>query len=154
MELFVLRHGEASYSGCSDESRELTGRGRLQVQQVLRQKLSELENVQLVLNSPLMRAQQSADIFLAYIPDVQRHSIDWLKPGSNVLKAIQSLCLMQQQKELRSAVLVTHLPFVASFVESLCGFQSGSVSMDTGSLIAIDCDVVASGCGELRWQLN
>lgn len=154
MELFVLRHGEASYSACSDESRELTGFGRLQVQQVARQKISELGNVRLVLSSPLLRAQQSADIFLAYITAAQTHSVDWLKPDANVQTAIESLCLTQQQKAWQSIVLVTHLPFVTSFVESLCALDCGRVSMNTGSFIAIDCDVIAPGCGELRWQLN
>jgi len=62
MQLFILRHGEAQSVAPSDAQRQLTARGRLQVEQILQASLSAMGDVDCIYASPYIRAQQTAEI--------------------------------------------------------------------------------------------
>jgi len=154
VKIFVFRHGEAELSFGDDTLRQLTSHGRQQVEDSLRKKSEILKSTDTVLTSPLVRAQQSGEILQCFLPAAEVRAVDWLTPSSSPKDAIQQLSDLQEKRKISVIALVTHLPFVADFIETLCGLQRGSIRMTTGSLVAIETDVIAKGCAELCWQYH
>ena len=64
MKLYVLRHGEAEARAHNDSTRELTARGRLEIEQVARLFAARHIKLQRCFVSPYTRAAQTAALFL------------------------------------------------------------------------------------------
>ncbi|SMF64405.1 phosphohistidine phosphatase [Alteromonadaceae bacterium Bs31] len=101
--------------------------------------------------SPLIRAQQSAEVVQAVVPAARKITADWIKPSSMPQTAIDELYKLFSQ-DVETVMVVSHLPFVAHLIERLCGLEQGFIRMGTGSLVALDLPVIAAGCGTLLWQ--
>ena len=61
MKLFVLRHGMTTES-ITDEGRELSAQGVVEVENVLARRLDDLRQVNAMYSSPLLRVQQTLNI--------------------------------------------------------------------------------------------
>jgi phosphohistidine phosphatase len=151
MQVFVLRHGHAESQITTDEARNLTDIGRNQIVTATHYSLSELKHIQEIWASPLVRAQQTAeivrDILSAQGVHVSIKTIDLIAPESDPAGLFDSL----QATNLDSVLLASHQPFVSDFINLFCGSARGSHPMNTSSLALIECNVAASSCGELRW---
>ncbi len=151
MRIFVLRHGQAEPQKTTDELRNLTEKGRADVAVNVSLSLSELTRVQEIWASPLVRAQQTAqivqDILLAHGISVAIKTTDLIAPESNPSGLFESL----QATNVESVLLASHMPFVGDFMDVFCGSAPGFHSMNTSSLALIECNIAAAGCGELRW---
>jgi len=151
MQILVFRHGEAEYTLGNDCDRELTQRGRLQLAANISAKKPLLTGADLLLSSPYIRAVQSArEVNGQLSRPLTISERDWLVPSAVASESIVFLDDLVGQKQSQSVVIITHLPFVAAFIECLCGLASGTVHMGTGSLAVIDASVIAAGCGDLR----
>lgn len=147
MEIFILRHGQAEPWRADDETRQLVAEGRREVEQVVRGSSSDLGDVQAVLVSPYIRARQTVDVALPFLPRPTVKTCEWLTPSANPEVVVQRLALL----DLPSVLLVSHQPLVGRLVELLCGLETGAVAMDTATLACLDVDVMAAGLAELRW---
>lgn len=147
MDAFILRHGAAELSVRTDFERALNARGRAQVAQAVKQS-AELAGVKRLLVSPLLRAQQTAEIVLELIGDRPSQTCDWLVPDARLDRTIDELGRFSEES---SILLVSHLPLVAELTEALCGKPRGFAQFDTASLAALSGDLLAAGCAELRW---
>lgn len=149
MELFILRHGEAEPYAVRDAERQLTSWGREQLTRVLTESAEALKAVTLVVTSPYIRAQQTCQVALNYVPATAADylSLDFLTPDSNPQQVFDWLSGITDSVVL----LVSHQPLVGTIVEELCGLDHGSQHMGTGALASIKMDVVARGMGELQW---
>jgi phosphohistidine phosphatase len=137
MKLFFLRHGEAG-AAVNDDIRELTARGRADVERIAALHASALKDVQQVLVSPIVRAQQTADIFCASAGlSVQRLSVDWLIHETPV-----SIALAELAKIDRPTLLVGHQPLAGSLVNKLTG---DNVSIGTADLVVMEGEAYISG---------
>lgn len=151
MRIFVLRHGHAEPQRTTDEARNLTALGRSQVELNLRNSLDDLVGIDTIWASPLVRAQQTAAIAHnllkqnSNVPPVQTKEL--IVPEADIYAAFDAL----QKLQRRAVLLVSHQPFVGHFLDVLCGRENGFHSMNTSSLAAIDCDLVAAGLGQLLW---
>lgn len=151
MQVFVLRHGHAEPQITTDKARNLTDVGRNQVVTATNYSLSELKHIQEIWASPLVRAQQTAqivrDILFTQGVQVSIKTIDLIVPESDPAGLFDSL----QTENLNSVLLASHQPFVGDFIDLFCGTTRGSNPMNTSSLALIECDVAAASCGELHW---
>jgi phosphohistidine phosphatase len=151
MQVFVLRHGHAESQITTDEARNLSDKGRDQVAAAAHYSLSELIHIQEIWASPLVRAQQTAqilrDVLFVQGVHVPLKTIDIITPESDPAGLFDLL----QTANLHSVLLVSHQPFVSDFIDLLCGSARGFHPMNTSSLALIGCDVAAVACGELRW---
>ncbi|WP_185236251.1 SixA phosphatase family protein [Teredinibacter franksiae] len=154
LKLIVFRHGEASLNYSDDKARALTARGQQQVHTSIEANVADIAGSRVLLHSPYLRARQTAALINARLQYSEVTSVDWLTPSSAVSEAIESLYAEFLIKNCASITLVTHLPFVTGFIESLCGLTRGSMVMGTGSVACIEMEVVARGCGELKWQFH
>lgn len=151
MQIFVLRHGQAEPQKTTDELRNLTARGRTDVAASVNYSLAELIKIKEIWASPLVRAQQTAeivqDILLRQGVSVVIKTTDLITPESNPSGLFDSL----QAANVESVLLASHMPFVGDFIDIFCGSTPGFHPMDTSSLALIECNIAAASCGELRW---
>jgi len=173
IDLFVLRHGDASFDAPSDDLRELSVRGHKEVMLVYKQILDSLEGLTNIFVSPYVRAQQTADIMCDAL-DVSfqkqhrliRSDTALLTPESDRSKLIQFLFDHVQNNvadQRHRILLVSHQPLVSYLLATLCDSVSQlnpnsfveshrKYSMGTANLAYIKLDVMAAGCGELCWM--
>lgn len=151
MKIFILRHGQAEVQQTTDEARNLTAKGRADVAASAQYSLSELTQVQEIWASPLVRAQQTADIVRDILAAQDIHvsikTTDRIIPESNPSDLFDLL----QAANLNSVLLASHMPFVGDLLDAFCGSARGYHVMNTSSLALIECDIPAAKCGELRW---
>lgn len=145
MQLLVLRHGKAEPMAAEDAARELTARGRAQVEWICRQRAGELAQVRGIWASPFVRTQQTAEIVAASV-GLPVHSEPLLIGDTDPQRLLDAVAAAQDFPLL----LVSHQPLVGSLVNGLCGSQDRH-SMGTSSLACLEADVWAMGCAELLW---
>lgn len=163
MKLFILRHGQAETFAASDAARQLTEPGREEVRQVIRKSADVLAQVKRIWVSPLVRAQQTADVALEVLGCLPRETSDLLLPESTPLDVLERLSAELPaglathdaggiaSDGQTSYLLVSHQPLVGELVNGICGKPNGYYPMNTGALALLDLDVPALGCGQLVW---
>lgn len=127
-EVFLMRHGEAEPRAQTDAQRRLTERGLLQV----RANASKLTHAGpiVILHSPLVRAQQSAETIQPYVDCVSMQTVDWLFPDTPVLTAVAELMSLSAP----SVLLVSHNPLLDDLIAELTGQPIGTLTFETGRL--------------------
>lgn len=146
-----MRHGHAVPEAPQDSLRELSASGQLEVQNAVKSNLESFSGLQLVVNSPYIRAQQTADIAVQLIGDITRQESSLLTPNGSVQKVIDYLHTLFHDQALQSVMIVGHQPLFGSLVDDLCGLEPGAHRLATASIAAIDTDVIALNCCQLRW---
>lgn len=149
MNIFILRHGEAELRKTTDEVRELTNKGRKETEAVVSRRAASLQTVTQLWASPLVRAQQTAQIALNYFPELSIQTSELLVPDADPDLLFNWLQMFDHQEQ--SILLVSHQPLVGEVINKLCGKPAGFYPMGTSSLAAIHTPVAAMNMGELMW---
>lgn len=140
MKLYFLRHGQAGHHH-NDDIRELTHHGRKDVKHVARARRDGLAGVKQVLVSPIVRAQQTADIACAEAHILApRRTVDWLVHETPLREALAELSRLDGD-----TLLVSHQPLAGKLVESLCGLQHGETEIGTANLVEMEGEAFVSG---------
>jgi len=149
MQIYILRHGEAQARAERDELRALTDKGRKEVRKVVTARRDDLKAVDAVWVSPLVRAQQTADLALEVVGrDCLPQVTECLAPDADPARLYTQL----QSCFVQSLLLVSHQPLVGTLVNQLCDLEPGYCKMSTGSLALLETDdIVAPGLAELLW---
>lgn len=152
MAIFILRHGQAEAQITSDDARQLTNKGRNDTARIVQARIADMPLVQ-IWASPLVRAQQTAEIALSYFPGLKIQTTDLLVPEANPQVLMNWLDKLNAPfiGTDRSILLVSHQPLVGTLVNLLCGKPGDYYSMGTSSLAAIRAQVVAADMGDLLW---
>ena len=154
MKLYILRHGEAEPFASHDSLRPLTARGQSDVERAVRSKFQELSQVERVLVSPYLRAQQTADIVKAVFPNHVFDECNLLVPDASPIVLLDYLNSLFEKEDLESLLLVSHQPLVGTLIDGLSGADPGRYFMGTAALAALDCEIVAAGCADVQWLIN
>jgi phosphohistidine phosphatase len=147
MKLFILRHGMTAESD-ADERRELSEKGIREVEDVVNLRLVDMQGVRYIYSSPMIRVKQTLEI------------------------AAEALDFKQSIIESQNLTTGSRLKEIISFVESL-DFDAGDILVSShqsctsilvlwltgedilipnGSLLAIEVEKAAQGCGKVLWQ--
>ena len=132
MELLLIRHAQAESYANSDSERALTDKGGGQAKSVgeFLQKQDLLPDV--TLTSPLVRAQQTAEILCeaggSDSPIIQ----PWLACGMRPQDAMQELIAYS---EFSRVAIVGHEPDFSTLAEWLLGSQAGGIHVRKASVI-------------------
>ena len=147
MLIYLLRHGDAPYSGIAGE-RSLSAEGKNDLESILSQHRTELSRLALVLCSPVLRARQSMTV-LAETLNYQGPLLfdDVLRPESSVATVESRVNSVAEEPIL----LLGHQPLIGKILEYLTDQTSLGWSMTTGSLACLDVTVFSRGCAELKW---
>jgi phosphohistidine phosphatase len=149
MKIFILRHGEAEAYQTSDSSRQLTDKGKADSLLVLKNALPHLAGVECIYASPLIRAQQTAQI-ASELLGIDIHTTNQLEPEADISQLFSWLGKLNFQ----SVLLVSHLPLVALFANQLCGLHQNRIQFGTSSLVGIECELVEKALGNLFLELH
>ncbi|MDX1504491.1 MAG: phosphohistidine phosphatase SixA [Spongiibacter sp.] len=146
MEIVLLRHGAASWDAPTDMERELTERGRAEVE-AASQWLTEGDwRPDELWVSPYRRAQQTAEIVNAQWQCPQRSKAS-LTPDNPVADLDPLLATFRGERLL----LVGHNPLLSNAIAHWEGERASYWGLQTASMARIDADVPARGCGTLVW---
>lgn len=148
MHVIILRHGEAERQTSPDAQRRLTPRGRSDAARagawLARQPLIPDR----LCASPLLRAQQSAEAVQQSLPQLRLETEQLLVPEAEPAAVLAWL----ERQSARSLLLVSHLPLASDLVALMVdGIAAGGPPLDTASMVCVELDPVASGCGRLNW---
>ncbi len=150
MIIYLMRHGHAEPQITTDEQRCLTPKGVAETKALLVRRSNDISAVGAILASPLVRAQQTAQIAQQHCTNISIDTSDLLVPEADPYLLIE--WLNSNYSALRSPLLlVSHQPFVGRLLGLICGKPEGFYPMGTSSLASIETDEVAVGLGSLRW---
>lgn len=147
MQLYLLRHGQAEAPVTSDEARRLTSLGCTQTQWVMNTRCQLMAGLQTLWVSPLVRAQQTADIARDFLAPLPSHTYEQLVPEAS-LDALYELLSTYRGDSL---LLVGHQPLLGKVLNDLCGYAPDTLPMGTSSLAALTLEVPARGMAQLQW---
>jgi phosphohistidine phosphatase len=155
LELYLVRHAIAAERGPKypdDRQRPLTAEGAKRFKDAVKGLAGIGIGVDVILASPLVRAQETATLLSAGLPRRARvETVEALAPGGKH-GAIVDAITKYGAKHSRIA-LVGHEPDLGEFASTLLGAR-GAIEFKKGAVCAIDVDRAApGGPGTLRWLL-
>lgn len=165
MEIYLIRHGIAQERCLEvpDGDRQLTKKGIEKTEKVA-QRLQNLGvEFDLILSSPLVRAQQTAQILLARGLAPHLETFHPLGPGEDVGLGIQQLVQDYRHRSHRCLALVGHQPDLGHWAEYLVfGALHNRINVKKAGIIGVKLPELAAqaGTGELflltppRWLLS
>ncbi len=156
MELYILRHGIAVDRGTSgykkDADRPLTEDGEEKMHQIAEAMLAMELRFDLILSSPLVRAEQTAQIVAGEL-DQEVTFTEFLAPNANALELIREINDEKPQRVL----LVGHEPDLSRLISLLITGSSdaASIELKKGGLCKLTTDTLSFGqCATLNWLLT
>jgi phosphohistidine phosphatase len=136
--VYLIRHGLAGEFGsyANDRERPLTEDGK-QKTRLVAQRLANLGlKFDLILTSPLLRAQQTATILMESSLTSQMETVDYLASGA--IAAWLDWLTSWQPGQHRSLALVGHEPTLSTWAEMLVwGESKGNLELKKAGIIGI-----------------
>jgi phosphohistidine phosphatase len=152
MLLFLLRHGDALVAGYDDARRPLSLEGELQSYNAGRFLRRCGVEIQLIIASPLLRAQQMADIVREEL-SIREPILtsEHLTPHADQRQVIRLLNTVGRER----VVMVGHEPHLSTLISVLVsGSRAANVEMQKGNCACIvSKSPVEAGSGILKWVL-
>jgi phosphohistidine phosphatase len=157
MKLYILRHAEAGEANAegytTDAARALTPKGIKRTRQ-LANALRQMEiTFDVLLTSPLIRAQQTAEIVARSLgKEKQLRHVSQLAPDAvltDVLALIESV-----RTKASSLLLVGHEPSLSRLISLLCtGGSNLGLTLKKGGLCRLELNEAKPGSASLEWLL-
>ncbi len=153
MLITCLRHATAEPHTLTDVERALVKKGRNQVQRVASFCRKNALIPEVLLCSPLRRAEQTATALKNQLPDCPAPLVvEWLAPGvsvSDVAKELKKLA----QAGVGDVWLVGHEPGLSELTGQLLQVPAERFLLKKASLTRLDVDLPAKNAGQLLWSL-
>ncbi|PKH24462.1 phosphohistidine phosphatase SixA [Enterobacterales bacterium CwR94] len=152
MQVFIMRHGDAALDAASDSVRPLTHCGCDESCQMARWLETQSVNIERVLVSPYLRAQQTlAKVREGLTLPAGETVLPELTPGGNPAKVTTEIQALAVQG-VEAVLVISHLPLVGYLVSELCPHESPPM-FATSAIARIDYDAQAAQ-GKLEWQVS
>jgi phosphohistidine phosphatase len=149
--LLLLRHAEAEPHRADDFSRKLTDKGEKQAAKVGAFLAQHGLKPDLILTSPVLRAQQTASLAAKELKADAPTEVPWLSCGMNPERARAELA---GYAKLETVMIVGHEPDFSALVAHLLDIgSSASVNVSKASLTGIDLVRPVAGSGVLKFLL-
>ena len=148
MELYFLRHGIAADVGpvgTGDAGRPLTGEGIAKINEEARGLRRLGIQLDALMTSPLVRAQQTADIVAAKL-HLEAEVVEALSPGFNIEKLKE---LIDKHPSKKRFMFVGHEPDFSMLLSQLTG--GSQILLKKGGLGRVDLEIVEEHVGTLVW---
>ena len=150
MLLYLLRHAIAEGRAESDSARELTDEGVAQARSVAKKFRDKSPDMDRVISSPYLRAQQTASYMMPLFPGLELGIDDRLRPEEDVYGIIDVL----DDSGIEHLLLVGHNPFMSKLLSVLVDGTIGySHHVGNAELHCLSADIIAPGCAELVYTL-
>ncbi len=133
MQVFIMRHGQASFDAQSDAARPLTPQGELEAQ-MMGNWLSKMGNApDLIWVSPYIRAQQTFQHVGQYL--TQKHQVklmNMVTPSGSAKDVHDLLDGELAVNNIEQLLIVSHMPFVSYLVAELTQQQKAPIFQTAG----------------------
>lgn len=156
MNIFILRHAIAlpyGTTGVSDEDRPLTERGRERMQKASRGIRELIDQFDLILSSPLVRARQTAQIVAEQFDcEDKLEFTDLLLPSGLAVELRKEL---SRRRSVQNVLLVGHEPMLSEFVAFMVDARGAILALKKGGMCCVEFNHDKSyERGELKWLLT
>jgi phosphohistidine phosphatase len=146
MQLIIMRHGQAIGHARTDEERALTEQGRHDAHAVGNWLIENDYSADVVLVSPYLRAQQTAEQVLNQLPKWQKEDVSWITPEDAPMAVIQQLAKRSES----SIMLVSHQPLVGELLRLLIGDRDADlIAFSPATLVVLEGDMIAADSMQL-----
>jgi phosphohistidine phosphatase len=147
MNLFLLRHADANTEAATDDARRLSEKGIAQAKKVARFCESHTLAPELILTSPVLRAEETAKIVAAHL-SIEILVAPWLACGMHPERALDELRAFEQFERI---MLVGHEPDFSHFAAHLLGLPSEAlIHVRKASLLHFDLPMLRPGVARLE----
>ena len=151
MLVYLVRHGIADQRAIADQERELTSEGVAQNRSVVKKFYLQSPLLDKGFVSPFERAKQTATEFSLAFPDIEFEETVLITPDADPYDVIN---LLEENQE-QNVILVSHNPMLSHLVSLLVdGTTESNRQINTSNVVCIMMDIVAPGCGELKYVLE
>ena len=151
MLVYLVRHGIADRKAISDPERELTPEGIAQNRSVVKKFFRQSPLLDKGFVSPFERAKQTAADFRLAFPGIEFEETALITPDADPYDVLN---LLEENQE-QSVILVSHNPLLSRLVSLLVdGTIESSRQVETSNVLCVLMDIVAPGCGELKYVLE
>jgi len=141
MQIFIMRHGQANPMSNSDSARELTKQGFLESSNMANWLKEHASNVEQVLVSPYIRAQQTAQTVLADSGfSAEITTLDFITPSGDARQVHDYIDGIIDKNTVKQLLIISHMPLVSYLVAELT-FNQESPIFQTAAIAQIDYDI-------------
>lgn len=120
MQLFLMRHGDAGYNAHSDRERVLTDTGRHQTELMSNWLARRVTDIDLVLVSPYLRAQQTWQEVSKHFPEPRHWQVlDNLTPSADPQRAVETVLAYGELYKADNVLVIAHMPLLGYMVSEL-----------------------------------
>jgi phosphohistidine phosphatase len=150
MMLYLLRHASAEDSASTDAARRLTPDGEAEAK-IAGQALARLKiEPARVLTSPLVRAQQTAEIAAKAMKFTDAiETVEELRNDATTAELRRALGTVGPDDAL---LLVGHMPSLSEHLAAWIGAGNpDALPLDKGGIACVQFDQLEAGKGQLRW---
>ncbi|MFW0013364.1 MAG: phosphohistidine phosphatase SixA [Arsenophonus endosymbiont of Dermacentor nuttalli] len=150
MQVFIMRHGDATLNTINDEARELTLEG-IDESKLMASWLAQQNPVfERVFTSPYLRAVQTYQAMQPLLPYSGEHEVlSELIPDGDPQRIANYLQLLAEEG-IRTALIISHLPLVSYLVSALCP-QEIPPMFTTSAIAYVEINTEIHHA-EYRWQ--
>lgn len=141
MEVYLIRHGIAAERGtyADDEQRPLTKKGFGKTTKVAERLLTIGVKFDLILSSPLVRADQTAEILKKVGLSPTINTFAPLKPNGDIKEWLQWLQSWQSDRPTETLALVGHQPDLGNWAEMLLwGTIKGQITLKKAGVVGLE----------------
>ena len=154
MQILVIRHGTAEDAANGDDARrELTKAGRKEMKEVAAGLKTIIESIDAIGASPLVRAQQTAEIVAKAYGDLSVDTVDTLTPDSDPSELGDWLAPLAWAEVV---AIVGHEPHLGHLVTwFMTGAGNSRVALSKGGAALLELSGrPTAGSGTLQWLLT
>ncbi len=156
MFVYILRHAIAVQRGTSgypNDDRPLTEDGKEKMQKAARGIASLIDDIDVILTSPLLRAHGTAKLVAEALgADHKIEICAELLPGNSSKKLLLHLA---KYKSLQSVIIVGHEPDLSYIASALLGSNASIIEFKKGALCCIEVATLPPrNPGKLHWHLQ
>lgn len=120
MQLFLMRHGEASLNAPSDRERKLTDNGRIQTGDMANWLARQVSHFDLVIVSPYLRSQQTWQKVSKHLPEPRKLLVlDDVTPSGDAIRAVDLVLAYAEQYKADNVLVIAHMPLLGFMVSEL-----------------------------------
>ena len=149
MVVYFLRHAEAKPDAGRDFDRRLTPKGLEQAEKVGKFLVRYGLIPEVIVSSPVVRANQTAKIVAQRLGDANIMEGPWLACGMTPETCVRELAAVEDKS---SVLLVGHEPDFGEAISHFIGLpDAGGIKVRKASLTAIDLPLRTPGSGELQF---
>ncbi|WP_448549177.1 phosphohistidine phosphatase SixA [Thalassotalea fusca] len=141
MQVYIMRHGQAEGFVKDDAQRALTAHGIEEVSAMAQWFRQNKHDVDLVLVSPYVRAQQTAATFCQSADiSVKPETVAFVTPSGSAIDVHDYIDGVVGAEKYSSVLIVSHMPLVSYLVGELT-FEGQTPIFQTGAIAEINYDI-------------